>query len=51
MFALLDQLPPFVVSVLRLSVWLAILSAVFVPLERLFAVRPGKICRMVAQAA
>ena len=42
---MLDQLPPFVVNVLRLSVWLTILGAVFVPLERLFAVRPSKIFR------
>ena len=32
-------------SVLRLSAWLVILSVIFVPLERLFAVHPQKILR------
>ncbi len=31
--------------ILRLSLWLAILVVVFVPLERLFAVHPGKVLR------
>src|SRR3954447_11150073 len=32
-------------SILRLSLWLLILAAIFVPLERLFAVHPRKILR------
>ncbi len=32
-------------AVLRLSLWLTILAAVFVPLERAFALRPGKVWR------
>jgi len=39
------HLPAFVVSVLKLTMWLAILGAVLVPLERLFAVRPARIWR------
>src|SRR5262245_35058987 len=39
------QPPPFLLEVLRVSLWLAILVAVFVPLERLFAVRPQKVLR------
>jgi sterol desaturase/sphingolipid hydroxylase (fatty acid hydroxylase superfamily) len=31
------------ISVVRLSVWLALLAVVFLPAERLFAVRPRKI--------
>lgn len=40
-----DQLVAFLLSVLRLAVWLALLSVVFLPLERLFAVRPKKFLR------
>jgi sterol desaturase/sphingolipid hydroxylase (fatty acid hydroxylase superfamily) len=32
-------------DILRLAVWLALLTAVFVPLERLFAIRPQRIWR------
>lgn len=32
-------------EVLRLSVWLALLAAIFVPIERLFALRPARILR------
>lgn len=39
------QLHSFGVDVLRLGLWLAILAAVFVPLERLFALRPAKVWR------
>ena len=39
------HLHAFSISVLRLSLWLAILVAIFVPLERLFAVHPQKILR------
>jgi sterol desaturase/sphingolipid hydroxylase (fatty acid hydroxylase superfamily) len=35
----------FVVDMFRLCVWLAILTAIFVPLERLFALHPSKIWR------
>jgi sterol desaturase/sphingolipid hydroxylase (fatty acid hydroxylase superfamily) len=48
MDSLLDRiqdLPPYVVDILRLSVWLAILLLVFVPLERLFAVHRQRIFR------
>jgi len=37
--------PSVVVDLVRLCVWLALLAAVFVPLERLFALRPGKLWR------
>lgn len=33
------------IPILRLSLWLALLAALFVPLERLFAVRPEKVLR------
>lgn len=36
------SLPDSAVLVLRLAVWLVLLSAIFIPLERYFAVRPGK---------
>ena len=39
------HLPKAVVDVIRLSMWLAILVIIFVPLERLFAARPEKIFR------
>ena len=46
---LLSSLPPqiasFVVDVLRLCLWLMLLIAIFVPLERLFAQRPSKFLR------
>ena len=35
----------FATDVFRLCVWLALLSAVFVTLERLFALRPSRILR------
>jgi sterol desaturase/sphingolipid hydroxylase (fatty acid hydroxylase superfamily) len=38
-------LPTLLVDVLRLSLWLTILVAVFIPLERLFAAHPQKILR------
>lgn len=38
--AALLHLRPVLVEVLRLSVWLALLAAIFVPLERFFALRP-----------
>jgi len=40
-----QHLPAFALEVLRLSVWLLLLLLIFVPLERLFAVRPQKIFR------
>lgn len=40
--SLLGQMPGFAVQVLRLIIWLVLLSAIFVPLERLFALRPNK---------
>ena len=39
------QLHTFLISILRLSLWLAILVVIFVPLERLFAAHPQKIFR------
>ena len=38
---MLEQLPAFVAQVLRLSIWLVLLSALFIPLERWCAVAPG----------
>ena len=46
---MLPQITPhlqaFLISVIRLSLWLAILVAIFVPLERLFAAHPQKFLR------
>jgi sterol desaturase/sphingolipid hydroxylase (fatty acid hydroxylase superfamily) len=39
------HLPPFVINVLRLCIWLAALGLIFVPLERLCARRPQKTLR------
>jgi len=39
------QLQAFLIDVLRISLWLAILTVIFVPLERLFAAHPQKIFR------
>jgi sterol desaturase/sphingolipid hydroxylase (fatty acid hydroxylase superfamily) len=39
------QILPALIPVIRLCLWLAILVAIFVPLERLFAVRPQKVLR------
>jgi sterol desaturase/sphingolipid hydroxylase (fatty acid hydroxylase superfamily) len=39
------QLKAHVLQILRLSAWLVILAVVFIPLERLFALRPMKIFR------
>ena len=41
----LAQLPGLGTEVLRLCLWLALLTAIFVPLERLFALRPAKVWR------
>ena len=38
-------MPAYVVEVIRLAVWLALLAAIFVPLERLFAVERQRIFR------
>ena len=40
-----DHVPRLLVDLLRLTVWLAIFSAIFVPLERLFPVHPQKVIR------
>ncbi len=40
-----QQLPPLVLDVLRLSIWLLLLMIIFVPLERMFAVHPHKVFR------
>ena len=37
-------------GVFRLSVWLVLLAAIFVPLERLFALRPEKVFRKAIAA-
>src|SRR5580658_5150944 len=42
---LLRHAPGFAVDVVRLAVWLVLLVAIFVPLERLFALHPAKIWR------
>ena len=39
------ELSAFAVNVLRVSIWFAILTAIFVPLERLFAAHPYKVFR------
>jgi sterol desaturase/sphingolipid hydroxylase (fatty acid hydroxylase superfamily) len=39
------QLNAVLITILRLSLWLAILAIIFVPLERLFAAHPQKILR------
>ncbi|MEI8016986.1 MAG: sterol desaturase family protein [Schlesneria sp.] len=39
------QLHGFLIEVLRLSLWLAILAAIFVPLEQLFSAHPQKVFR------
>jgi len=41
----IQDLPPVVVDIIRLSIWLFLLLLIFTPLERLFAVRPQKIFR------
>ena len=43
--ALQQNFPPFVVDIVRLSLWLLLLMVIFVPLERLFAVTPQKVFR------
>jgi sterol desaturase/sphingolipid hydroxylase (fatty acid hydroxylase superfamily) len=45
MEGLLPHAVAFALSVLRLTVWLVLLVAIFVPLERLFALHPAKIWR------
>src|SRR5579862_6036449 len=40
-----DHFLPFAMDIFRLSIWLLLLMAVFVPLERLAAVHPQKIFR------
>ena len=42
---LTQHTPTFLVDLFRLCVWLAVLTAIFVPLERLFALHPSKIWR------
>jgi sterol desaturase/sphingolipid hydroxylase (fatty acid hydroxylase superfamily) len=39
------HIPNFLTELVRLAVWLALLSAIFVPLERLFALEPKSIFR------
>ena len=40
-----EHIQHFVVDVLRLCIWLLILAAIFVPLERLFALHPSRVFR------
>ena len=40
---LTNHLPGFVVDLVRLCLWLAILSAIFVPLEQLFPIHRSRI--------
>lgn len=42
---LLAGLPPFVIDVVRLCLWLVMLTVVFVPLERAFAQSPARLVR------
>ena len=42
---LIDSLPPSLVPLARLSLWLILLVVIFVPLERLFAAHPREIWR------
>jgi sterol desaturase/sphingolipid hydroxylase (fatty acid hydroxylase superfamily) len=44
----MDVLRHFAIDILRLSLWLVILSAVFIPLERLWALHPAKVFRPAA---
>src|SRR5438105_2344988 len=41
----MDVLRHFAIDILRLSLWLVVLSAVFIPLERLWALHPAKVFR------
>ncbi len=41
----LNDLPPYMLQLIKLSIWLVILAAIFTPLERLFALHPRKIFR------
>jgi sterol desaturase/sphingolipid hydroxylase (fatty acid hydroxylase superfamily) len=41
----LNDLPPQVLQIIKLCIWLVILAAIFTPLERLFALHPKKIFR------
>ena len=45
MHQLIESIPPSILPLLRLSVWLTILVVIFVPLERLFAAHEQKIWR------
>jgi len=40
-----NHLQPFALDFLRLTIWLALLMAIFVPLERIFALHPQKVFR------
>ncbi len=40
-----QHLPPFIIEVLRLGIWLVLLMLIFLPLERLFTQNPQKIFR------
>jgi sterol desaturase/sphingolipid hydroxylase (fatty acid hydroxylase superfamily) len=40
-----ENLPPIALDILRLSIWLLLLMAIFAPLEKLFAANPQKIFR------
>jgi sterol desaturase/sphingolipid hydroxylase (fatty acid hydroxylase superfamily) len=42
---IIPSLHEFAMNVVRVSAWLLLVSAVFVPLERLFTLRPGKVLR------
>ena len=42
---LIDQATALCVEVFRLAVWLVLLAAIFVPIERLFGLRPARIMR------
>lgn len=42
---LFSFVPGVILTIVKLCIWLALLSVLFVPLERLFAARPQPICR------
>ncbi len=45
MYAIIRTFPPFLVDLIRQTGWLVILTIIFVPLERLFAIHPSKVWR------
>jgi len=44
-FDYLKELPPHILQLVKLCIWLLVLAAIFTPLERLFALHPKKLFR------